>query len=149
MSRQPSTVESLRYTASEAAHTVAETLDPSGEKTASKWRQEESLDGSGRPPSQDGTYKEQLDEAAASGRKGSEEEESIVEKATSYIPGASTVQSAIQSKQGVTASEGKVEDVGKPPTRPANDVQVEEFLKEQYRSRSTDDDTLKAGEGKS
>lgn len=80
MSRQPSTIESLRYTASEATHTVAETLDPSGEKTASKWRQEESLDGSRRPPSQDGTYKEQLYEAAASGRKGSEEEESIVEK---------------------------------------------------------------------
>ena len=80
MSRQPSTVESLRYTASEAAHTVAETLDSSGEKTASKWQQVESLDGPGRLSSQDGTYKEQLDEAAASGRKGSEEEESIVDK---------------------------------------------------------------------
>lgn len=80
MSRQPSTVESLRYTASEATHTVAETLDPSGEKKASKWRQEESLDGSRRFPLQEGSYKEQLDEAAASGPKGSEEEKSIVEK---------------------------------------------------------------------
>lgn len=69
--------------------------------------------------------------------------------AASYIPGASTVQSAIQGKQGVTASEAKVEDVGKPPTRPANDVQVEEFLKEQYRSRSTDGDTSKPVKGKS
>lgn len=63
--------------------------------------------------------------------------------AASCIPGASTVQSVIQGRQ-----EAKVEDVGKPPTRPENDVQVEEFLKEQYRSRSTDEDTSKPGEDK-
>ena len=67
--------------------------------------------------------------------------------AASYIPGASTVQSAIQGKHGATASEAEVKDVGKPPTRPANDVQVEEFLKDQYRSRSTDNDTTKPGVG--
>lgn len=80
MSHQPSTVESLRSTASEATHTVAETLDPSEEKRASKWRQEETLDGSRTLPSQNVSYKEQLDEAATSRRKSSEEEESIVEK---------------------------------------------------------------------
>ncbi|KFY45144.1 hypothetical protein V495_03104 [Pseudogymnoascus sp. VKM F-4514 (FW-929)] len=146
MSHQPSTVESLRSTASEATHTVAETLDPSEEKKSSKWRQEETLDGSRTLPSQDVSYKEQLDEAATSGRKNSEEEESIVEKAASYIPGASIVQSAIQGEQGGAEREATV-DTGKPPTRPANDVQVEEFLKEQYKSRSTEDGTLKSGEG--
>ncbi|OBT80604.1 hypothetical protein VF21_00321 [Pseudogymnoascus sp. 05NY08] len=98
MSRQPSTVESLWYTASEATHTVAETLDPSEDKNASKWRQEELLDGSRRLPPQDVSYKEQLDEAATSEQKGSEEEGSIVERAASCIPGASTVQSVIQGK---------------------------------------------------
>jgi hypothetical protein len=80
MSRQPSTVESLRSTASEATHAVAETLDPLEYKRASKWRQEESLDGSRRLPSQDVSYKEQLDEAATYEQKGSEEGESIVER---------------------------------------------------------------------
>lgn len=80
MSHQPSTIESLRSTASEATHTIAETLDPSEDKKASKWRQEESLDGSRRLPSQDVSYKEQLDEAATSAQKGSEEEGSIVER---------------------------------------------------------------------
>ncbi|OBT70444.1 hypothetical protein VE03_00035 [Pseudogymnoascus sp. 23342-1-I1] len=148
MSRQPSTIESLRYTASDVTHTVAETLDPSEEKKASKLGQEESLDDSKRFMSQDVSYKEQLDEAAASGQKDSEGEEGIVERAASYIPGASTVQSTIQGKQGSAAREANVEDDGKPPTRPANDVQVEEFLKEQYRSRSTNDDTPKPSEDK-
>lgn len=80
MSHQPSTAESLRYTASEATHTVAETLDPSGDKKASKWRQEESLDGSRRLPSQNESYKEQLDEAATTVQGGSEEEEGIIER---------------------------------------------------------------------
>ncbi|KFY41471.1 hypothetical protein V494_02983 [Pseudogymnoascus sp. VKM F-4513 (FW-928)] len=148
MSRQPSTVESLRYTASEATHAVAETLDPSGDKSTSKWRQEESIESSRKISSQEGGYKEQLDGAAESGRKGSEEDESIVGKAVSYIPGASTVQSAIQGEQDTTVSEAGAEDIKKPPTRPANDVQVEEFLEEQYRSRSTNDETPKPGENK-
>lgn len=80
MSRQPSTVESLRSTASDATHAVAEILDPSEDKKASKWRQEESLDGFRRLPSQDVSYKEQLDEAATCEQMGSEEGESIVER---------------------------------------------------------------------
>ncbi|OAF59923.1 hypothetical protein VC83_03046 [Pseudogymnoascus destructans] len=114
-------------------------------KSASKWRQEEPLDGSRRLPSQDKDYKKQLDGAATNERRS--REESIVEKAASYIPGVSIVQSAIQGKHGASTSEAKVEDVGKPLTRPANDVQVEEFLKEQCRSRSTDEDTPKPDEG--
>lgn len=80
MSHQPSTAESLRYAASEATHTVAETLDPSGDKKASKWRQKESVEGSRRLPSQNESYKEQLDEAATTERGGSEEEEGIIER---------------------------------------------------------------------
>lgn len=80
MSHQPSTVESLRYTASEATHTVAETLDPSGENKASKWRTEGSLDDSRRLPPQDESYKEQLYEAAASDRRSPAEKEGIVER---------------------------------------------------------------------
>jgi hypothetical protein len=68
-----------------------------------------------------------------------------IDAAASYIPGASIVQSAIQGEQGGAEREATV-DTGKPPTRPANDVQVEEFLKEQYKSRSTEDGTLKSGE---
>lgn len=74
MSHQQSTVESLRSTASEATHTVAETLDPSENNKASKRRQEESF------LSQDVPYKEQLDKAATGERKESEAEPSIVER---------------------------------------------------------------------
>lgn len=61
----------------------------------------------------------------------------IITTAASYIPGASTIQSTVQGKQKASTSEAKTVDDGKPPTRPANDTQVEEFLKEQYRSRNT------------
>jgi len=53
----------------------------------------------------------------------------------SSIPGASTIQSAVLGKQEGAASEEKIDDVTEPPTRPQNDVQVEEFLKGQYRSK--------------
>jgi hypothetical protein len=50
MSRQPSTVENLRDTASEATYTVAVTLYPSDEKKADKWGQDEALKDAQRPP---------------------------------------------------------------------------------------------------
>ena len=34
----------------------------------------------------------------------------------------------------MSAAQGHVQDDGTPPTRPANDTQVEEFLKDQYKS---------------
>jgi hypothetical protein len=66
-----------------------------------------------------------------------------INTAASYIPGAVTVQSTIHGKEGATTNEENMEDIGKSPTRPDNDVQVEEFLKKQYRSTSRDDGTSK------
>lgn len=80
MSHQPSTVETIRSTAAQATHTVAETLDPSEEKEASGWRSKNSLKDAQGEPSKKGSYKEQLNEAASGGPKGLQKEESMFTK---------------------------------------------------------------------
>ncbi len=58
--------------------------------------------------------------------------------AISYIPGGSALEKSIYgaSDADMAATKGEVKDDGSPPTRPQNDVQVEEFLKSQYKSKS-------------
>lgn len=60
--------------------------------------------------------------------------------AISYIPGGPAVEKAIYgtSDAQINAAQGNIRDNGTPPTRPANDTQVEEFLKEQYKSKQGD-----------
>lgn len=67
-------------------------------------------------------------------------QESVVSKAISYIPGGETIEKKIfgSSETEMKAARGEVKDDGKPPTRPANDVQIEEFLKTQYKSKPGD-----------
>lgn len=52
----------------------------------------------------------------------------------SYIPGVSTLQQAA-FEQGPSTDENKNRG---PPNRPDHDVQVEEFLRKQYHSKSGD-----------
>lgn len=166
MSNQQSTLESLRTTAAEATHTVAETIDPSPEKEASGWRTKNSLkEERAQNGGEKATYKEQLHEAARGGPDGLKNKESVVSKgvqslasyvpssnkltvllnanynlAISYIPGGPALEKAIYgtSDADINAAQGNVQDDGIPPTRPQNDTQVEEFLRGQYKSKKGD-----------
>ena len=66
--------------AAKATHTVAETIDPSGEDKASTCRQDESLKDTERPHLKGVSYKEQLDNAAINARKLPENEKGVVSK---------------------------------------------------------------------
>ena len=86
MSNQQSTFESLRTTAAEATHTLAQTIDPSPEKEASGWRTKNSLkEERARDGSETGTYKEQLHEAARGGPDGLKGKESVVSKGMAVL----------------------------------------------------------------
>lgn len=74
--------------------------------------------------------KDKLNEAAFGGPK--EPEPGYVEKACSYIPGVSKLQQ-VAYDQG--EPENDVKATG-PPERPEHDVQVEQFLRKQYHSKS-------------
>lgn len=81
MSNQQSTLESLRTTAAEATHTIAETIDPTPEKETSGWRTKGSLkEEREQNGGQKATYKEQLHEAARGGKDGLQNQESVVSK---------------------------------------------------------------------
>ena len=81
MSNQQSTIESLRTTAAEATHTIAETIDPTPEKEASGWRTKNSLkEERARNGGEKATYKDQLYEAARGGPNGLMGKESVVSK---------------------------------------------------------------------
>lgn len=87
MSHQQSTVESLRTTAAEATHTVAQTLDPNPEKEASGWRTKQSLkDARQQPDKSKGSYQEQLNEAAKGGPDSVRHKESVMSKGTASPP---------------------------------------------------------------
>ena len=60
--------------------------------------------------------------------------------AISYIPGGSALEKAIygSSDAEMKAAQGSVRNDGTPPTRQANDTQIEEFLKDQYKSKKGD-----------
>ncbi|KAK4148167.1 uncharacterized protein C8A04DRAFT_23963 [Dichotomopilus funicola] len=88
-----------------------------------------------RAPSHGPDYKAQLDEIADR-EKGTREDQTQAQESS----GASGVINKAVSK--VLGSQEKPEsksplpkDVPGPPDRPANDTQVEEFLKDQHRSR--------------
>ncbi|KAL7903289.1 hypothetical protein HDV63DRAFT_363612 [Trichoderma sp. SZMC 28014] len=81
-------------------------------------------------------FKEQLDQKAVesrareNGNGGESFLESVVHKISQAIPATVPV-------LGGSNPEGKVEDKKEPgpPNRPENDVQIEEFVREQHRSK--------------
>lgn len=54
-----------------------------------------------------------------------------------YIPGGETIEKTVfgATETDMKAARGEIQDDGTPPTRPANDTQIEEFLKTQYKSK--------------
>jgi hypothetical protein len=58
----------------------------------------------------------------------------LISKVCSYIPGIGALQHAISSKGTEGEEQDKKVDYEAPPKRPEHDLQIEEFLKEQYKS---------------
>ncbi|PVH78195.1 hypothetical protein DL98DRAFT_534057 [Cadophora sp. DSE1049] len=134
MSHQTSTVDSIKDTANSAYDSVTTSVnppqqnddyDPKRDKTNFK------KDTHGNTVEKGG-LKDKLDEAAAGGPPS--KESSYVEKVAAYIPGINKLQQSSSPSQG---GEEEKKPSG-PPDRPDHDVQVEQFLRGQYHSRSGD-----------
>lgn len=63
----------------------------------------------------------------------------LINEVLSYIPGVGTEQAT--SNHG--SENGQVKDNRTPPTRPDNDVQVEEFLRGQYMTGAKEEQRIK------
>jgi len=138
MSSQPSsTLDQVKDKASNVYDSVSNTVS----STEQKANPSENYNGDKHPASfkkdfhgnvvQKGDFKDKLNEAALRGPE--EPKESFVEKALSYVPGVKELQ-----KQVYGQGEPEKEKLGGkgPPNRPDHDVQVEEFLRTQYHSKS-------------
>ncbi|KAK1980017.1 hypothetical protein LZ30DRAFT_751007 [Colletotrichum cereale] len=80
------------------------------------------------------SFKQKLDQAAHDARKPDDEPKRnpIIEKVTQYIPAAINILGNPQEER-----EDKVSRPGipGPPERPCDDAQVEEFIRQQHRSK--------------
>lgn len=146
MSDQPSKVDDIRSTASSAAHNIAETIGPSNSGDNSSKKKKVITDVQGTS-CEKGSFRDQLNKVAREGIREEQKGESLIEKAMSYIPGVST--STPSGPEHDPKLESKDEDIHSEvvPKRPDHDLQVEEFLKEQYRSKNGPD-MPKVGEDK-
>ncbi|KFH46906.1 hypothetical protein ACRE_022490 [Hapsidospora chrysogenum ATCC 11550] len=88
------------------------------------------------------TFKQQLDRAAEDGRTGADSQHSsrpIVDKITEYVPGASKVLGGGWPIPSETdTSHNKSGEVPGPPERPDHDPKIEEFVRDQHRSKADD-----------
>ncbi|KAI9648143.1 hypothetical protein NHQ30_002775 [Ciborinia camelliae] len=135
MSSQPSTLDSIKNTASSAYETVANSVSatsPNGEYDRDPDKNKVGKDAHGNR-FRKGDFKDKLNQAAYGGPP--EKKESWTEKALSWIPGISTLPKSTLER-GPEDRTGK--DDGTPPTRPEHDVPIEQFLRKQYHSRSGD-----------
>ncbi|KAI1256204.1 hypothetical protein MGN70_002366 [Eutypa lata] len=80
------------------------------------------------------TFKEQLDQAAHEARhprgKSEEAQPSLVEKVTEYIPAAAKILGTDKTEEKTPAK-----DISGPPERPKHDGHIEEFVRDQHRSK--------------
>ncbi|KAL1881817.1 hypothetical protein Daus18300_000870 [Diaporthe australafricana] len=87
------------------------------------------------------TYKEQLDEAAIKVKDPQNDAnkggviEQVVEKVSQYVPAVGKVLGTDQKGDESSQNETKVPG---PPERPHHDTQIEEFIKDQHRSKTDD-----------
>ncbi|KUI60787.1 hypothetical protein VP1G_08008 [Cytospora mali] len=89
------------------------------------------------------SYKQQLDEAAIKVKKSENNEEGgggvvnkVVEKVVMYIPAVGNVLGKGQKEDN--APPESVSKATEAPVRPHNDIQVEEFVRDQHRSNTDD-----------
>ncbi|WQF79726.1 hypothetical protein CDEST_04740 [Colletotrichum destructivum] len=80
------------------------------------------------------SFKQKLDQAAHDARKPDEESRPnpIIEKVTQYIPAATKIFGNPQKEQEERVTRPGIPG---PPERPYDDTQVEEFIRQQHRSK--------------
>ncbi|KAK2004569.1 hypothetical protein LX36DRAFT_649893 [Colletotrichum falcatum] len=83
------------------------------------------------------SFKQQLDQAAHDARKPDDEpkQNPIIEKLTQYIPAAANILGNAQEEREEKISRPGIPG---PPQRPYDDTQVEEFIRQQHRSKGED-----------
>jgi len=135
MSHQSSTTDQLKDKAQAAYDTIARTVAPSSTSTsghdespAEAKRRDFTKDSQGQE-CQRGDYQDQLSKAAAPKSEVQKNEDSLLGKVASMIPGTSKSQEPISN-----ANEKPADSDSGGIKRPDHDVQVEEFLRKQYRS---------------
>ncbi|KAE9366142.1 hypothetical protein N431DRAFT_549121 [Stipitochalara longipes BDJ] len=133
MSHQPSAIDTIKRTTNSAYETVTNTVAPTeqSEYNPDKDKTNFKKDAHGNTVKK-GDLKDKLNEAAFGGPP--EKEESYVDKVRSYIP-------VVSKMQQQTSEQEEAENAAKhegPPDRPDHDVQVEQFLRKQYHSKSGD-----------
>ncbi|KAK2602529.1 hypothetical protein N8I77_009050 [Diaporthe amygdali] len=103
--------------------------------------QVDSLQGSGTDARTQPTYKEQLDEAAIKVKNSQNETNEqgvigqVVEKVSEYVPAVAKVLGTDKKEEESSVDNSKVPG---PPERPHHDTQIEEFIKDQHRSKTDD-----------
>lgn len=159
MSHQPSTVDNIKSGAQNAYHAVAGVAD---EDTGRRRKQESAIVDDQGQVCEKGSFKHQLNEAAqGSGRTEADvekEEEGYLEKGESFavgvgidcwkklmteaaasIPGIATLQKSVfgvEPEPETKKDPNECDNSNAPPQRPVHDVQVEEFLRTQYKSKT-------------
>ncbi|KAH8664127.1 hypothetical protein BX600DRAFT_292491 [Xylariales sp. PMI_506] len=95
-----------------------------------------------QPPS----FKEQLDHKASAARDpkyGKEDDQSgILGKVTKLMPAAAKILGTGSPSNGEESAANPSGAVPGPPNRPEHDASIEEFVRDQYRSKKTQDDEL-------
>ncbi|EFQ27888.1 hypothetical protein CGRA01v4_03484 [Colletotrichum graminicola] len=83
------------------------------------------------------SFKQKLDQAAHDARKPDDEpnQNPIIEKVTQYIPAVANILGHPQEERGEKVSRPGIPG---PPERPYDDTQVEEFIRQQHRSKGED-----------
>ncbi|RDL41210.1 uncharacterized protein BP5553_01189 [Venustampulla echinocandica] len=146
MSHQPSTIDAIKATASSTYETItnkftAQDPPPNPDKDPSNYAQ----DAHGNT-FRKGDLKDQLN-AAATGTKpeGQKSGDSLVEKGVTMLQEATFEQGPERNNN--SSKNDRKSSTDAPPRRPDNDVQVEEFLRDQYKSKNSKD-MSKVGSGK-
>nr|XP_036578424.1 uncharacterized protein CTRU02_11652 [Colletotrichum truncatum]KAF6785667.1 hypothetical protein CTRU02_11652 [Colletotrichum truncatum] len=86
------------------------------------------------------SFKQQLDQAAHDAREPDEppKQNPIIEKVTQYIPAAAKILGNPQEEKEEKKEKISRPGIPGPPERPYDDAQVEEFIRQQHRSKGED-----------
>ncbi|CAG8982151.1 hypothetical protein HYALB_00003243 [Hymenoscyphus albidus] len=136
MSHQPSTLDQIKTTAANTATSLQNTLNKETNPSYNPNHDPENFakDSMGNRFMK-GDMKDALNEAAlGKPRSGGEGGEGVVGKVLSYIPGLASTTQQKEEEERVEKEKEKGRET--PPRRPEHDVQVEQFLRGQYHSKS-------------
>ncbi|CAJ2508063.1 Uu.00g092490.m01.CDS01 [Anthostomella pinea] len=97
---------------------------------------------SSQTPGNEMSYKDQLDQVAKDARnpnngKDTTGQPSLIEKVTEYVPAAGKI-FGTESQDDKTSKAAVPKETPGPPVRPHHDPSIEEFMRDQHRSKKPD-----------